>query len=188
MWPVDRSSLRTGPWPTWTALAVVALAVAVVGAGCTGAGPSSAQNPTTAPTGLTAATAASGAAASHRATSPSPASSPPTTTQTAWGRIWDDLPATFPTFPGAEPADTGAGPASAILTVPARTAVVVDWYRAALKTAGYEIEALGGPLEDGSTVIDAVGSDPSCRVQASIVPRGGTSTATILFAAACPFR
>ena len=91
-------------------------------------------------------------------------------------------------YPGAEPADGGAGPASAVVAVPAKVAPVVDWYRQALVAAGYSVEALAGPMEDGSTVIDAVGLEPTCRVQASIGPRGTQTTVSILFAAACPFR
>ncbi len=113
---------------------------------------------------------------------------PPTTTQTAWGRIWDALPDAFPVYPGANPTDTGEGPASAVVDVPATTAKTVAWYDAALVKAGYSIEALAGPLEDGSTVIDAVGLHPTCRVQASIAPHGSRSIATILMAADCPFR
>jgi hypothetical protein len=75
-----------------------------------------------------------------------------------------------------------------VVVVPAKVAKVVAWYRQALVAAGYSIEALGGPMEDGSTVIDAVGLDPACRVQASIGPRGSQTTVSILFAAACPFR
>jgi hypothetical protein len=75
-----------------------------------------------------------------------------------------------------------------VVVVPAKVAKVVAWYRQALVAAGYSIEGLGGPMEDGSTVIDAVGLDPACRVQASIGPRGSQTTVSILFAAACPFR
>ena len=89
---------------------------------------------------------------------------------------------------GAEPADGGAGPASTVVAAPAKVAKVVDWYRQALVAAGYSIEALAGPMEDGSTVIDAVGLEPACRVQASIGPRGSQTTVSILFAADCPFR
>lgn len=117
-----------------------------------------------------------------------PGGSQPTTTETAWGRIWDELPPGFPHYPGAEPAETGGGPASAALAVPATASAAVDWYRGALTRAGYDTEALSGPLEDGSVVIDSVGrGDPDCRVQTSLVPRGDRVIATILFAAACPF-
>lgn len=43
-------------------------------------------------------------------------------------------------------------------------------------------------MEDGRTIIDAVGLKPTCRVQASIGPRGTQTTVSILFAADCPFR
>ena len=82
----------------------------------------------------------------------------------------------------------GDGPASAVIDLPVKTAPAVAWYDRALRKAGYSIEAVGGPLEDGSTVIDAVGTGPACRAQVSIVPHGPRSTATILMAAACPFR
>ncbi|MEO8228780.1 MAG: hypothetical protein ABI628_03350 [Chloroflexota bacterium] len=75
-----------------------------------------------------------------------------------------------------------------MVAVPARVATVVDWYRQALVAAGYSIEALSGPMEDGNTVIDAVGLEPTCRVQASIDPRDSQTTVSILFAADCPFR
>jgi hypothetical protein len=161
--------------------------LALVVAGCTGA--------VTSGSSTTASTTASPpasipAAPSLAAIDSSPGATPslPTTTQTAWGRIWDELPSTFPTYPGAEPAAAGDGPASAVLDIPARVATIAAWYRSALPRAGYDIDAVAGPLEDGSTVIDAVGDEPTCRVRASIVPYGSRSTATILFAAACPFR
>jgi hypothetical protein len=108
-------------------------------------------------------------------------------TEISWGRIWDGLPPSFPRYPGAEPTETGAGPASAILDVPVKAATVADWYGKALKQAGYDTEAVSGPLENGSMVIASVGSEPGCRVQTSLVPSGGRTTATILFAAACPY-
>ena len=151
----------------------LALAAAAVLAACVSTG-SSTPGPTDVPGG----------------SSPTaePGASQPTTTETAWGRIWDELPPGFPHYPGAEPAETGGGPASATLAVPATVGAAADWYRGALTRAGYDTEALSGPLEDGSVVIDSVGGgDPDCRVQTSLVPRGGQVIATILFAAACPF-
>lgn len=156
-------------------------------AGNGSAGPASASG--THPASTSSPTASTPRAAASAAAPPSAASSaPPTTTETAWGRIWDALPAAFPVYPGAKPTDTGAGPASAMVDLPASAAKAVAWYRAALVRAGYSIEALAGPLEDGSTVIDAVGQRPACRVQASVVPHGSRSIATILMAADCPFR
>ncbi len=187
---MDRSSIlvshRSVPSSARRAVGLFFVA-GVLAAGCSGVAGSIAPS-TTAPS-VPASTAAPRASSSHDAgPSPSAAATPPTTTATAWGRIWDDLPATFAPYPGAMPADGGEGPASAILALPAKSAAVVAWYRTALKTAGYRVTAVDGPLEDGSTVIDAVGADPGCRVQATIVPRGTRSSVTILFAAACPFR
>ncbi len=164
------------------ALALIAAGV-LTACGATGsstprpteAAPSTAGSPTDVPGGSSPTT--------------EPDASQPTMTETAWGRIWDELPPGFPRYPGAEPAETGGGPASATLAVPATASVAADWLRGALERAGYDTEALSGPLEDGSFVIDSVGGgDPDCRVQASLVPHGNQSIATILFSAACPFR
>lgn len=154
-------------------VAMLALAAAVLVA-CVSTG-SSTPGPTDVPGGSSPST--------------KPDASQPTTTETLWGRIWDELSPGFPHYPGAEPADSGRGPASATLAVPATASVAADWYRGALERAGYATEALSEPLEDGSIVIDSVGGgDPGCRVQVSLVPHGNQSIATILFAAACPFR
>ncbi len=56
-----------------------------------------------------------------------------------------------------------------------------------LAAAGYSTEALSGPSEDGSLVIDSVGTDPACRVQTRIRPLGGTTMITVLYGAACPW-
>ncbi len=120
--------------------------------------------------------------------SPTPTTAPPPgTTTTAWGRIWDRLPAGFPRFPGAEPANAGGGPASALLTVPATVTTASTWYRRALEQAGYHTRDVNGPLEDGSVVIDWTGATTACRIQAGFAPHGNQVIATILFAAACPF-
>jgi hypothetical protein len=163
-------------------------ALAIALAGCTGAAtsptpaaPSTGNGEGTTPTPTARATG-TGAASAR------PAATPPTTTDTAWGRIWDGLPAAFPSYPKAEPAAAGDGPASAILAVPAKAATAAAWYRSALARAGYGIDAVSGPLEDGSLVIDATGSPPACHVEVSLVPHGGSSTATILLGAACPYR
>lgn len=123
-----------------------------------------------------------------RGSEPSPTASPPGMTETPWGRIWDGLPPSFPAYPGTEPTETGEGPASAILDLPIKAATAADWYAKALQQAGYATEALSGPLENGSMVIASVGSEPGCRVQTSLVPSGSRTIATVLFAAACPFR
>ena len=121
--------------------------------------------------------------------SPTPTATPPSKTKTSWGVIWDALPRGFPTPPAAVPTDTGdPEPASATLAVPTAAAATTEWYRSALPKAGYSIESVNGPYENGGYVVDAVGASPDCRVQVSLARTGTTTTVTILFAAACPFR
>lgn len=151
-------------------------------------GPSDVAGPTSV-TPIASAVASVPTASAGQAGTPTPTTAtPPGTTATAWGRIWDRLPATFPRYPGAEPADAGGGAASAVLLVPTKAAAAATWYRSALEQAGYHTKAVNGPLEDGSVVIDWTGASSACRVQAGFAPRGNQVIATILFAAACPFR
>jgi hypothetical protein len=109
-------------------------------------------------------------------------------TDTEWGRIWDTLPSGFPEIPGARPSEEAAtGPASATLVLEgnvarlAATALVDLLAKDGLPTAG-----LGTPLEDGSYTLDATGSAPGCKVQATVKPMGGETFVTILYGAACP--
>ena len=119
---------------------------------------------------------------------PTPAPTLPTTTTTEWGVIWDDVPARFPRMLASQPTETGGGPASAVLAVPARTADAAAWYGTALPSAGYPVDGTSGPYEDGGYVIDATGPARGCRVQVSLAKMGTATIATILFGAACPFR
>jgi hypothetical protein len=109
-------------------------------------------------------------------------------TETAWGRIWDSLPTGFPTYPGSAPAEeTASGPASAVLAVQGADArTIAGWMQSKLEQATYSTEALSGPLEDGSFVLDSTGPVPGCRVQVSIAPLGGLTTMTVLYGASCP--
>jgi hypothetical protein len=120
--------------------------------------------------------------------SPTPGAGLPSKTTTEWGIIWDDIPTGFPRMVGSEPTETGAGPASAVLIVPARTQEAAAWYGAALSGTGYRIDGTSGPYEDGSYVIDATGVGPGCRVQVSLAKKGTATIATIYFGAACPYR
>jgi hypothetical protein len=120
--------------------------------------------------------------------SPTPGATLPSKTTTEWGVIWDDIPHGFPRMLGSEPTETGAGPASAVLIVPARTQDAAAWYGAALPGAGYRIDGTSGPYEDGSYVIDATGAGADCRVQVSLAKKGTATIATIYFGAACPYR
>jgi hypothetical protein len=160
---------------------VTALVIAVAIAACTAA-----PGASSAPSGAPSPACSPGAPSSACAPS-APGSAAAGRTTTDWGTIWDALPPSFPAYPGAQPTTTGAGPATAILQVRATTEVAADWYREALEVAGFRIEGVNGPLEDGSIVIDATG-DGACRVQAAIAPLGGVTVATIFVGADCPFR
>lgn len=111
---------------------------------------------------------------------------PATQTDTEWGRIWDALPASFPLPTGARPTQTGEGPASAILDVPGDAEATMTNLRSALELAGFSLESLSGPLEDGSQVLESIG-EGGCRIQASVAPLGGTTILTVRYGAACPF-
>jgi hypothetical protein len=63
---------------------------------------------------------------------------------------------------------------------------IADWTRSKLELASYSTEALSGPLEDGSFVLDSTGPAPGCRVQVSIAPLGGLTIVTVLYGASCP--
>jgi hypothetical protein len=154
---------------------------------------------TTAASATPSSTPPASAAASPAAASPSPSpslqqaspgvaspSSLPGQTKTAWGLIWDALPATFPHYPGAEPTDTKEGPSSASLALPTQPKTASVWWTSAMTELGYQTEGIEGPLEDGSIVVHSAGSG-SCKVQASFAPLGSDTLQTVFFAAACPF-
>jgi hypothetical protein len=91
---------------------------------------------------------------------------------------------------GAKPADPGDpadGPVSGAFTIDGGPDEVAKAMQNGLRAAGYSTEALSGPFEDGSLVIDAVGPDPACRVQTRVRPLGATTMITVLFGAACPW-
>jgi hypothetical protein len=109
-------------------------------------------------------------------------------TDTEWGRIWDTLPGGFPEIPGARPSEeAAAGPASATLVLEGNVArpvatALVDL----LAKSGFPNAGLGTSLEDGSYTVDATGSAPGCKVQATVKPMGAETFVTILYGAACP--
>jgi len=108
-------------------------------------------------------------------------------TDTDWGRIWDGLPEAFPVYPGATPADDAATEvvtaAFALTGADART--VAAWMQAELERATYATEALNGPMEDGSFILESVGSG-DCRIQVAVAPAGGLTTVSVRYGAACP--
>jgi hypothetical protein len=171
---------------------LAAILSACVGAGATAspaavttAGPASAAPIQTTP--VISAAAASALVSPTAPPTTGAAATPPSQTDTAWGRIWDSVPASFPRFPGAEPTVTGSGAASATLQLSTDAANGAKWYQTALEAAGFATDGMNGPLEDGSIVIDSHGATTGCKVQTSIAPIGGRTIATIMFGASCPF-
>lgn len=109
-------------------------------------------------------------------------------TDTDWGRIWDTVPAGFPIYPGARPAEEAAtGAVSATFAVQgADPRTIATWLQTELERATYRTEALNGPREDGSFVLESIGAAPDCRVEVAVVPLGGLVTVTVRYGAACP--
>jgi hypothetical protein len=116
-----------------------------------------------------------------------PGPSLPSLTDTAWGRIWDALPSTFPVAPNSRFAtDAGEEPSSAQLDVAANRDAVVQFYRGAFRDAGYSI-GTEGPREDGSVIV-TVSEGYQCRIQLSVRAAGAQeSMVTVPYGAGCPF-
>lgn len=118
---------------------------------------------------------------------PTTASSLPSQTDTAWGRIWDAIPGSFPKPPDSQPAtETGDIPTSAQVAVRTGTPEsIAQFYLDALSAAGYSV-GKDGPLEDGSITVTA--SDGyQCRMELSVLPIDVGSLVTVLYGAGCPF-
>lgn len=108
-------------------------------------------------------------------------------TDTDWGRIWDGLPEAFPVYPGATPADDATTDVvSATFALEgAEARAVVGWMQMELERSMYATEALNGPLEDGSYVLESTGQ-ADCRIQVAVAPLGGLTTVSVRYGAACP--
>jgi hypothetical protein len=126
--------------------------------------------------------------ASTEAASAAPSASTVTQSDTAWGRIWDTLPSTFPTIPGATVSEEAAtGAASAVLTVNGQSPKdVAALMQRLLSGAGYSTIGLTGPLENGGYVVDMAGRPQGCKVQVTAAPTGSVTTVTVLYGATCP--
>ena len=157
----------------------LALAVSACGGSATPVPPSSTQAtaqpaPTDVPGG------------SDHTAAPSPGLLP----NQAWGAAWDALPPGFPVPAGArraDPGDPADGPVSGAFVIDGAPDDVAAAIQNGLTAAGYSTEAVSGPLEDGSLVMDSAGPDPACRVQTRVRPLGGTTMITVLFGASCPW-
>jgi hypothetical protein len=180
--PTDPTHPR--PFPLLLLSAVIVLLVAACGSAAT-ASPSPTAPAASAPASPSpspAAPTAASPAASGAIPSPSPAT---TQTETAWGRIWDAVPTSFPVLDGASPvvADEAV---SLAYEVSAPPKAVADALQADLETAAFSTESMAGPLEDGSFVITSTG-DAGCRVETRVVPMGTTTRVLVRYGAACPF-
>lgn len=153
-------------------------------AGCGSSGALDATSPGAA---ATPGGAASIAPPAGPATAP-PSASAVTQSDTAWGRIWDTLPASFPTIPGATASEEAAtGAASAVLTVNGQSPKdVAALMQRLLSGARYSTVGLTGPLENGGYVVDMAGRPQGCKVQVTAAPTGSLTTVTILYGATCP--
>lgn len=121
-------------------------------------------------------------------TAPSSVASVGSQTDTPWGRIWDTLPPGFPPVPGSTPSDEAAtGAASATLVVDGNAArSIATSLRTALEAAGFRTEALSGPLEDGTYVLESVGTPTGCKVEVKASPLGSVTTVTVMYGSVCP--
>jgi hypothetical protein len=162
---------------------VVALSLGACGSTVTptpaasaGASPGASANPSTGGPSLTPVPGGA-------STLPEPVPTRIGTTQTDWGEILDDLPATFPAYPNADAAEV-PDTVSAARLAPADAAAVAAWYRDAFTESGYAVE-LSDPAEDGSQVLDAQADLPECRIQMTFRPEDGDTMITILVASAC---
>jgi len=111
----------------------------------------------------------------------------PSQTETDWGLIWDELPGSFPVFPGQMPTETGEGPFTAQVAIPADAAAAATWYQAALETVGFSTESMSGPLEDGGWVVVSTGDPEGCQAETRLRPHGDGTLVSVLLGAECPF-
>jgi hypothetical protein len=176
-------------------VATLALAAVVAGAIAAGCGSASASPAATA----VAASSPSAAASLEPSTAPAPSLTPVPggqsngpgpvgtlipTTQTEWGEILDDLPASFPIHPDADVAEVPGEVVSGSFEVPADVDALVAWYTDTYTERGYAVDA-GTALEDGSRVIDVAADLPECRIQMTFRPTDGSTIMTVLVASAC---
>jgi hypothetical protein len=171
-------------FPPTAVVVAVLLATAIVAA-CGSAQPTSQITPS--PVGTSSPPELTPVPGGSTASSPPGVASPPSQTDTEWGRIWDALPPAFPLPPDAVATEIREGPASASLAVGAAPESTASFMRSALTAAGFSIESVEGPSEDGSYTLSAVGPDSACLVQVRIVPLSGTTNVVVLYGAACPF-
>ncbi len=111
---------------------------------------------------------------------------PPKTTDTAFGKIFDALPPSFPNLPGQKPADMGAGPTSGAFALTMDAAAASAAIKAGLQAQGWTAD-IGSPLEDGTVVLVGTGPTPGCKTEVRFTPTSGTVIMSVLYGASCPF-
>ena len=158
-------------------LAACGSAVTPTPSASTGASPAGSAAPST---GAPSLTPVPGGAS----TLPEPVPTRIGTTQTDWGEILDDLPATFPLYPDADVAEVPDEVVSGSFEAPADVEALVAWYTDTLTERGYAVDT-GTPLEDGSRVMDVAADLPECRIQITFRPADGSTIMTVLVASAC---
>jgi hypothetical protein len=108
-------------------------------------------------------------------------------TETAWGRIWNTLPPSFPVPEEAVEAQTSERGISGSFSVGASGETTATLAQAALQDSGYTLVSRTTLAADGVVVIEAVAVDPTCRVQVRVTPLSGTTRMAVLYGAGCPF-
>jgi len=106
----------------------------------------------------------------------------------AWGKIWDQVPSSFPLPSDAEPAqpaDPVEGPSSGVFTTSLGVDEAAHGIEAGLTTAGWSLEATTSG-EDGSRDISAVRASPGCRSRVIVRPLGSVHFVTVYYGAGCP--
>src|SRR4051812_20269038 len=182
-------ALRPTPLVAFVTAAILAFALVACGQTPAATTPSAAASTSAASLSPSASTAAATQPALTPVPTPSGAGASASIgqTDTAWGRIWDELPRWFPQYPGSTPTTDIGGAATAQVVVPADVPTAKSWMTAALTAAGFVTDA-SGPLEDGSVTLDSTRKGRTqCKAQTSIARQGDTTVMTILVATECPF-
>jgi hypothetical protein len=106
----------------------------------------------------------------------------------AWGKIWVQVPSSFPLPSDAEPAqpaDPVEGPSSGVFTTSLGVDKAAQGIEAGLTAAGWSLGAMTSG-EDGSRDISAVGASPGCRSRVIVRPLGSVHFVTVYYGAGCP--
>jgi len=117
-----------------------------------------------------------------------PTPSAATVVTVAWGKIWDQVPSSFPLPSDAEPAqpaDPVEGPSSGVFTTSLGVDKAAQGIEAGLTAAGWSLGAMTSG-EDGSRDISAVGVSPGCRSRVIVRPLGSVHFVTVYYGAGCP--